>query len=141
MIYCNFMNIHFKFIQTYRPKTKRESNQSIIERHSNFANLGQYLFETVNIFGNKMDIKKNIFYHAINDSSNTLLSPILCVKAPLSFTDSLQVIISATSMLFEDKGLILEFKQNGNVSGLTPYFDCRIISDFMMENEYVIIGN
>ena len=141
LLFCNFQKLRVKFTETYRRLSLNESDQSLVSRHSNFANIGQYLYEIVHIFGDNNN--KDTYYHCINDSTSICMTTTLCVKAPFSVTKSQQIILNATFPIYNKNGLILEFEQNdnNNYSGMTPIFDCKYYSDFIGENEILMIGN
>ena len=144
LLFCNFQHLRISFAATYRVSSMDETDQSVISRHSNFANLGKYVFEIVHLFGNRDD-RNDTYYHCINNSSSIAMTTTLCVKAPLSVTKSRQIILNATFPLYDKNGLILEIQQNkyNNYCGsrITPIFDCKYYSDFIAENEILMIGN
>eukprot|EP01084_Bolivina_argentea_P142841 250905_1 len=51
LIRCNDDILQRKFAETYRKLSKDELVSSVIKRHSNFANLGRYLRECIELFG------------------------------------------------------------------------------------------
>ena len=93
--YCQ---IEYELNSTYRKNISNplniESNKALKDRHSYLGNLGRYLSESVQVYGNKSGLSKKIeYYHIINKSIHIPAS--ICYNGPLSVTSSKMVAIHA----------------------------------------------
>eukprot|EP01084_Bolivina_argentea_P000569 1067_1 len=134
MTYCNFDDIQNEFSKTYRKLNRNDKDIDVINRHKQFGNLGKYMFEAVNVFGDYPN-SNDIFYHGV---SQCLLFTSLHaqINGPLSTSSSIVVAMNFAT----NDGLIISLKDSGLMSSL-KYFNCEWISDFGNEKERFFIGN
>eukprot|EP01084_Bolivina_argentea_P198482 339853_1 len=140
LLYCNYSDLCYKFSMTYRKATKYESNKSVRNRHTNYWNMGKYLRESVEVFGNRRilvgtkfsetDIK--YFYHGI--STDMLFNNCHAkIAGPTSTTISEEV----STIFATEAGIVLKL---WNDKSLNFFGDCKNISDYVNENEKLLIG-
>jgi len=75
------------------------------------------------------------YYHCIADSL-VFVNKNIKINCPLSVTTKYEVIYMNTN---DENGLILQLSHDTN-HHRNSYFDCKWISDFVNENEYLLIG-
>eukprot|EP01084_Bolivina_argentea_P035205 65312_1 len=160
MIHCNENLLQNKFNATYRRIPKNETNQSLIERHRNYAQMGRLLKELVDGFGHceprgyqkgwgftkftkYAPYLRSRLYHGTTIKSQ-FPSTDVCVNGPLSTTTDFSVAVNFSGA----GGLILELYPNhgGRVAhGMGFFYDtglisCTYYSDFSNEQEIFFIG-
>ena len=57
MFYTDYSKLCTKLSETYRKKTKFESDENLKQRHRNYWNWGKILNETVHCWGNRLNYK------------------------------------------------------------------------------------
>lgn len=139
MLYTDCRCLAQLFLGTFlSPKSETESvrAESLLSRHSVFANWARLLRETVECFGRKMkDCKTSTFYR-VADALYTVHSVTARFYPPTSCTTQL-----AVAMLFAPsaKGAILELEPLRNGMELTA-FHCGLLSARSNEEERLFIG-
>lgn len=67
LFYCNFTELSYEFSRTFRLLDANETRDVLKERHSNFANWGDLLQQTVQFFSTLFpDSQIKIFYHGVS---------------------------------------------------------------------------
>eukprot|EP01084_Bolivina_argentea_P181011 312673_1 len=148
MVYCNISYLCFKFSETFRKLSSKESNIALIERHSNYHNFGRLLRECVECFGewnNTAAVALNGYiklWHGINKEF-TFSSTVAHIKGPFSTT--LEYAVAAN--FCANIGMILELELNQSLWALESImsfrkgvFSCAWVSDFANEQEVFTIG-
>eukprot|EP01084_Bolivina_argentea_P146007 255781_1 len=141
MIYCNYDELQSKFSVTYRKTSPTETDESVLQRHSNFYWLGMYLRETCLQCGITIaDGHTKKFYHGINEEMvfpEILTANGVNIFCPLSTSSS----YATAAQFAKNKGLIIEFADGNSMSKeySAKYFDCAFISDFPNERECLFI--
>eukprot|EP01084_Bolivina_argentea_P249499 417701_1 len=138
LIYCGVDTFQYDFSSSYRPNEdkKHDNNMDIFNdiksRHSKFYHFAKILKETVEVFGTQyIDGNVDRVYHGI--SGQMIIPGFQCkIFGPLSTTIVKTV---AEHFAFGD-GLVLELVPSVHLK----FFDCRPISDFSWEQEYLFIG-
>ena len=142
IVYTSFENLRNELQKTYIYKSskERENNKFIIKRHCQFANIGRLLRECVECFGiQTKNSKIQTFFHGI--TPNISISDIsVIIKCPFSSSSQIETILNYqnTENNLQKNGLLL--KLNGDFSGYSTYFQCKLLSDFCNEYEQVWIG-
>eukprot|EP01084_Bolivina_argentea_P218248 370388_1 len=138
MIYCGYDLLSHRFCETYRKVSTKESDESLKNRHSNFAHLGQFLRETCIIFNaSRLSLIRNEdlpYYHGINkimQFNRTLIVNF----SPFSTSRDLAVAVSFAT----DNGLILSIKTDIHPFAI-DVFHCWLISPFVNEQETLLFG-
>eukprot|EP01084_Bolivina_argentea_P264145 447336_1 len=132
MIRCNDDVIQMKLAETYRRNLKHETAESVIKRHSNYANFGRLLRELVSCFGE--DNRDALLYHGTSIESQ-FPSTNAFIKGPCSTTRDYVVAVNfagKSGMILELHVQIQKYK--------TGSFSCHYISDFTNEMEIFFIG-
>eukprot|EP01083_Nonionella_stella_P204280 744816_1 len=150
MLYCNFDQLQGVFSASYR-KDKKESNQDLINKHSEWHQLGKYLREVVEVFGTKISTEekrlrklggrgrgdfcldksgKLKFYHGINQEM-VFVSTSAKICGPLSISSEPFVAVNFAGA----EGLLLELSGSN-----ARFFDCCGISDYSNEKEKFFLG-
>eukprot|EP01084_Bolivina_argentea_P283858 486279_1 len=133
-IYCNFDTLQSEFSKTYRKQDEKETDSSLLDRHSTFWFFGRALKTVVNVFGR---VSKWHLYHGM---SGKLILPAyymnVVINTPFSTSKSFPVAVN-----FADNGLVIEFEpcpltkdQGGAISMAVNW-----ISDYPNEAEYLFI--
>eukprot|EP01083_Nonionella_stella_P101236 286751_1 len=133
LLWCNHDSFRASLCDTYHRISGEETDVALKERHSHFYYVGKYLREIVECFGGagtSANESQSIWYHAIHDSL-VFDSRNNRIKWPMSVTNKYEVIYLNTET---EHGLILELVSDTN------YFDCQWISDFVYENDKLLIG-
>eukprot|EP01084_Bolivina_argentea_P150102 262127_1 len=122
---------HFRntFISVKGSKIKDDK-----KRHSQYANWGRLLAETVGWFG--MSTKKShigFYYHVISDK---LILQSFCDKVNVPFSTSTQIAVAL--MFAGNNGLILEL-QNASKDRGFKYFNCSCLSSHSYEEERLFL--
>ena len=147
LIYCNFTEIKNHFTETFERVNKFEQWKDVKLKHSEYANFGRILTETIECFGDcsyqtqsdvdNDDDDNNIFYHAMV-GSYSLHSIHARFFVPTSMTKELSVI---TYYCYNT--IKIDRYNNGLIIGLTSnntdlrYFNCSFLSDFTNESEVI----
>ena len=139
LIYSNFVNQRRLFQNTFFKSTKGQSDKDMIKLHCKMANLGQYLFEIVQVFGTKTT-NNDTFYHIIYNccsSSQCFTANKICISSSLSTTNKLQVALNCN----DKSGIILKLKDDNPYFEM-KYFDTKYLAtDFVGESELFFLGN
>ena len=109
--------------------------------HSEYANFGRILTETVECFG--QSVGDNVFYHGLLGSFN-LQSIEARFFIPTSMTTSISVISYHCHNPMKDNkyrdGLILGLTGSDSMKEDVRYFNCSFLSDFTNESEVIVLG-
>ena len=137
LFYCNFSELCSEFSKTFRKIPANESDQHLIERHSNYWEWGRLLREMVEVYGVSFcDSDEEIFYHGI--SGDMLFeSTYARFCAPTSTTTSFSVATNFASV-HNRNGIILQLENDRNPR--TFYFPCMVLSVHSNEEERLFIG-
>eukprot|EP01083_Nonionella_stella_P095888 269317_1 len=160
MIYCNKDVLQAKFSETFR-RRENESDEELIARHREFANLGRLLREFVECFGQtgigNREVSEKQLYHGISTEMQ-FDSIMICLKGPVSTTVDYCVALNfALSGSDSSEGLILQFSlsekwiipSSDNEYGGVVYehddnrcafVDCHWLSAYPQEQERFFIG-
>eukprot|EP01084_Bolivina_argentea_P113996 203061_1 len=137
MLYCNQDKLQRRFTETYRKLDVNESDDSLKERHQNYAHLGRLLRELVECFGSNaiplVVLSKITFYHGVNGIMQ-FASFKARIKGPFSTSGSFAVAQSFSNNL----GVVLGFTISYNWGH--AFMDCVWLSDFPSEQEVFFIG-
>eukprot|EP01084_Bolivina_argentea_P000771 1418_1 len=141
MIYCNNDKLQGLFSQTYRLKNPTESNDSLKERHSNFAHLGRLLVELIEFYVDETEDARekrpHQFYHGI--STQCKFEEIVAhISVPLSTSTELSVAVSFCA----NTGMILqlEMDEKYRTHYESYFFECEWLSDYPNEREKFFVG-
>eukprot|EP01084_Bolivina_argentea_P045660 84053_1 len=143
MVYCNYDQLQREFSKTYRKIAVTESDESLKQRHSNFAQLGRLLRETLECFSPLIDDKKKYInlnlFHGI-DCHMEFQSCSAQINGPFSTSTQYPVAVNFCGA----DGLILNLKLDSfwfYIEGTgTALFDCQYLSDFPNEQEVFFVG-
>ena len=139
IIYSNYKFLQQAFKQTFIKKSGNETNGDLIKRHSNFANFGKLLYESIHLFGTDISSKKDLtFYHFLNK--------------PIIFQHTFSYFYFPISTICNLESAIFYHKLNGNDTLLKldrphdgvcyyNYFECQWISDFSSQSEMIFLGS
>eukprot|EP01083_Nonionella_stella_P034175 93568_1 len=134
MIYCGEDKFQKKYSETYRALSKNDTFEIIKERHSNFHHFAKALKEVVEVFGTfyvRSTPEISRFYHGINTEM------VFYGTASNIYTVLSTSISYITSQIFaQNNGMIVEMVP----SGVLKYFDCRWLSKYPAEQEFLFIG-
>eukprot|EP01084_Bolivina_argentea_P268224 455519_1 len=141
MLYCNFTILQQKCSETYRKINQYETDASLKQRHSNYANWGRLLRELVDAYGWYTDGSeaRMHLYHGLNTTYEfTSLHAI--IKGPFSATRDIQV----AKQFCDNKGMVITMVYDVYMwiprSNCQPKMDCQWLSDFAYEKEVFFIG-
>eukprot|EP01084_Bolivina_argentea_P267081 453266_1 len=130
-LYTDFDALQREFSKTYRKINLHENIQSLIQRHSEFANWGKTLSQTILQFG--IVLRNNCFakfYHGISKVMyfRSTLTRFLC---PTSFTGQITVAYNFAT----NDGMVIEISRYNQGNDNVKFFDVKGISNFMAEDE------
>eukprot|EP01084_Bolivina_argentea_P113056 201584_1 len=132
LLYTNNTILCYYFSKTYRYESNNESDESMKKRHSEYANFGRLLKETVEVFGVWFQNSEiPCFYSGLSSPMvfDGFSQQICC---PLSTAATF-----APAVNFARDGIVITIK---NTKGAAMYFDCVPFSDFPYENERLFIS-
>ena len=132
-LYCCCTELCTKFSATYRKNKWNETLDSLLNRHSEFANMGRFLMELVHAYGTETE---GSFYCGI---SCKMVVPEFrtMLKGPTSTSKTVEVAQSFGTV----DGMVIQFKSIKNVGGVINSFGCGWISDYASEDEYLFLEN
>ena len=141
LFYSNYKNLQILFKNTFIKNTQNESDLSLIQRHSNFANFGQLLYESIHLFGSDISMQKDFtFYHFINEPIifQHTFSYFYC---PVSTFCNLQTAILYNKINKNDHDILLNLDRPHDGVCYYNYFDCCWYSDFTNQHENIFLGS
>ena len=141
ILYCDFSELCTVFSATYRREHVFESIESVIFRHSKFANLGRLLMELVLCFGENRHSNdaKGPFYCGINCVLN-IGSFAINLKGPCSTSTVLAVALNFAKTVGGSGGMILKLNNDSYSAHKQYLFDCSWISNYFEEAERLWIA-
>eukprot|EP01083_Nonionella_stella_P260606 888355_1 len=150
MVYCGCDKLQFIYSSTYRKQNEKESDEEMIQRHTNYYHLGRLLRECCECFG--MTKKNPKLYDEITlyqgvDRWFSYSSMFAYIKGPLSTTTCYAVAVNFCAK----QGIIVElslrtlhwsFKKNEGTDCIDrkTCIDMSWISDYTNEQEIFCIG-
>ena len=133
ILYCDFTTFCTAFSSTYRRENVFETMESVISRHSEYANCGRLLVELKWICG--ISHGEGPFYCGMDRVFN-IGSFAISLKGPCSTSIVREVAVNFA----QEKGMILTVNNDNYDGKEATYIDCSWISNFAEESKRLWIG-